>query len=255
MEHNRSFTEILKSLEQALAATHLAARPLWVRGHNEDVAEIAKQIHRSAHDFSHVPLHNGSGRVTHVLYREDIPRRAAGPPIRIAKPLDVAHTVPANASVAEVIERIQKAGFLLVHPADEPGTFDGIINHADLAKLPLRIWLFAAFAEVEDRLRSRLMGLDPTDPTLEGRRLQGPADLPAEYRMHFIDLMEVAWWKRLWFTQLEDDQAKELFQRLNRRRNAVVHASDGAHSRGWRIVVKQLQTTTQNLRLALDELR
>ncbi len=255
MEHNRSFTEILKALEQAFAATHLAARPLRVRGHNEDVAEIAKQIHRSAYDFSHVPLQNGSGRVTHVLYREDIPRLAVGSLLRIAKPLDPAYIVPANASVAEVVERIQKAGFLLVHPPGQPDTFDGIINHADLAKLPLRIWLFAAFAEVEDRLRSRLTGLDPTDLALKKRRLQGPADLPAEYRMRFVDLMEVTWLKRLWFMQLEGDRSKAFFQSLNRRRNAVVHALDGALSGGWRMVVKQLQTTTQDLRLALDELR
>jgi len=254
MERDRSFTEVLGTLGNALCATHLAARPLWTRSQEEDVAQIAKDIHRSALDFSHVPLVDMAKRVTHVLYREDIPHRPTGAARLLAKPLDAVHTIPANASVAEVAERIQTAGFLLVHPAAESGRFDGIINHADLAKLPLRIWLFAAFAEIEDRLRSRLSDLVSDDSEIGKNRLFGPAHLPARYRLHFIDLMQVAWRKRRWFKDCGAEEASRFFHRLNGRRNAVVHALDGALTPGWRAVVGQLKTTVEDIRRALDEL-
>jgi hypothetical protein len=71
--------------------------------------------------------------------------------------------VQATTPLREVVERLKNSAFLLVesHESGMPDGISGIINHADLQKLPIRLLLFSYIVEIETRLRSEVESKNP----------------------------------------------------------------------------------------------
>jgi CBS domain-containing protein len=138
----------LGQLAHDLRASDIAAFPV-VAASEEQLAWAHATMERR--DFSHMPVRNSRGIVVSVL------ARGSTEPIPFQKE---EHLIEAAEPLAEAINRLPKAGFLLV-ASNEAGFEDrisGIINHADVVSLPVRLLLYSGTMQLERHVLDAVTG-------------------------------------------------------------------------------------------------
>lgn len=154
-----------------------------------------------ADDFSHVPIRGSDGRITAVLRRVTADDGTIVDPERVA--ISDAPKISASTPLFEMILRLRETDFLLVESPESgyPDGISGIITHADLQKLPVRVFLFARLSELEDRLRRVVSGTNwEHDPSCKNIKEVAVAKqkqfngtkLPLEFQLNVKRLGEVA---------------------------------------------------------------
>ena len=153
----------LERLAQSLQARDMAVFPVVHAGVDEHVSVVGERMQRD--DFSHMPLRDAAGRVVRVLEREATSGKT-GRAYDAAVPLDSEkHVVRADAPLPTVLAKLPRSGFLLVS-SKESGWQDriaGIINHADVVSLPVRLFIYARTMQLEKRVFEAISGMNWKD--------------------------------------------------------------------------------------------
>ncbi len=152
----------LEQLVQNLRARDIAAFPVAHANVADPIPVVRAAMDQR--DFSHMPLRDARGNVVSILVR------ASAEPFERAK-----HVIEAAEPLAAAIMRLPEAGFLLV-ASDESGYEDrisGIINHADVVSLEVRLLIYSRTMQLErrvlDAIRGQPWGDDPELRTLWNR--------------------------------------------------------------------------------------
>jgi len=148
----------LEQIVQNLHARDIAAFPVVCAGVDDDISTVRKRM--ESDDFSHMPLRDANGRVVCVL-EHNAALGKTGRACDAAVPLDSEkHVINASEPLPMAIERLPKAGFLLVK-SRESGHRDlisGIINHADVLTLEVRLLIYMRTMQLEKRVLNAIKG-------------------------------------------------------------------------------------------------
>ena len=153
--NSSSFRRVLVETEASLTASHIASFPVWCCTPGRDIQALREEIAPGGQkDYSHVPIRDEHGHIRLVVHRDDLVRKT-GLACDHAREIGAGHKLEASTSLLETIGRLKLQGFLLVTSVEsgQPDRVSGIINHADLQKLPVRLLLFARLSELEATLR------------------------------------------------------------------------------------------------------
>jgi len=203
--HADSFLRVLADIEDSLTASHIAAFPVWCCKSDHDSERLHQEIAPGGQrDYHHVPVRDEDGHIRTVVYRDDLGGKR-GPARKNGRLIGVDHKFEASRPLLDAIVRLKNTGFLLVTSLEsgQPDGVSGIINHADLQKLPVRLLLFARLSELEATLREIVTGSDwlirgdcsNERKYAEGERQRhnkGEEDLPLEQYLNLKGLVAVA---------------------------------------------------------------
>jgi hypothetical protein len=211
-------SEALEQIVRSLHARDIAAFPVVHAGVDEADPAVLQRMDKL--DFSHMPLRDGNGDVVAVLDRTTIRRI----------PLGTKYLIGAGALLSEAIARLPGAGFLLVQ-SPESGYRDnisGIINHADVVSLPVRMLFYTRTMQLERRVLDEIEGKDwGGTPSLqhlwdkvEGMYRQGGDRRSCrEAYLHFPEIMRIGQTRQI----LHVSDAER--ERLSTARNFASHAA------------------------------
>ena len=148
----------LEQIVQNLHARDIAAFPIVHASLDEDISTVRDRMQND--DFSHMPLRDANGCVVRVLeYNAALGK--TGRAYDAAVDLDSAkHVINATDPLPMAIARLPKAGFLLVK-SRESGHRDlisGIINHADVLTLEVRLLIYMRTMQLEKRVLNAIKG-------------------------------------------------------------------------------------------------
>ncbi len=139
--HDDIFAKTLSGLERGLQAQHVATVPFESCLANDDVRVVFGKPEWAGFDF--LPVRD-RGKVVGILKRESGAHDAL---VREAMaPLNENMLASAETPLEKVIRRLLQCKFLLVVRRT---AIEGIITHSDLAKLPVRLLIFAQVTHLE----------------------------------------------------------------------------------------------------------
>jgi len=127
--------------------------------------------------------------------------------------------------------------FLLVRSPESgyPDGISGIINHADVDKLPVRLLLFAQITEIESRLREMVLDLPwQTDPIFANTARQA-SNMRKAHRnealslmnyLNFAQLGRIAHHYKIFHISMDSEKVFARLQQLKDIRNAVAHGNE-----------------------------
>lgn len=231
------FVRALADIENTLTASHIAVFPVVCAAPTNDVAQLYFSMAEDQDDYSHMPVREADGRVSGVLHREEL-TGASGKAGQWKKPLAPDLVIEASTSLRKTITQLRHTGLLLVRSVESghPDGISGIINHADIQKLPVKILLFTQISEVESRLRILLKSTN-WENTQAGRQATGTARQRAKQWkndalpvLHYLNLRELGLLAHncglLRTGGLDEATVVREMEDLRQLRNAVAHGQD-----------------------------
>jgi len=249
-EFQDPFVRVLNHLENTLTASHIAAFPVRCWSPNDDVTKVREEIAKDLLDFSHAPIRDGKGYIRWIACREDLNEKH-GLLVKHARPLKERHVVDASHPLRDTLLLLRYHGVLLVRSPEsgQPDGISGIINHADIQKTPVRLFLFAQITEIEARLRNRvsreLWEEDPNCDTYKNsakrKRKDPEGRLPLINYLNPRELMlltnalEIPLLQKLSkskFQKLSEGEFEKQAKELTDLRNAIAHSNDIGCRRG-----------------------
>lgn len=216
---------------QGLRARDIAAFPVIHASVDDDTSTVRDHMLRD--DFSHMPLRDSGGSVVRVIHR-DATSGKVGRVYDAAVPLNHEnHVVAAADPLPAVIAKLPGSGFLLVSSRESgwPDRIAGIINHADVVSLPVRLFIYTRTIQIENRVFQAIAGtkwketpgLESLWESAEGKyRKGGERRACREAYLHFRDLMKIGQMRGV--LGVTDDELKLLCTARNFACHAVTPA-------------------------------
>jgi hypothetical protein len=201
--------QALERIVQNLHARDIASFPVECANPNEDRDKVHARMEPEpkGKDFSHMPVRDAGGCVVGVIRR--IGTEKSGFTYDEDSLDGDKHVIDATDLLSTAIKRLSEAGFLLVKSQESghPDGISGIINHADVLGLEVRLLMYTRTMQLEKRVLDAIRN-KPWDTTEELRLMRRQVE--AEHRnageqrscpeayLGFPDLMRIGQVRKFW---------------------------------------------------------